>query len=149
MWVWQQIKSAIVSIQCPHMLTAVHCRKVTSVILGSTKSTDNFGPVIFFSTWAAAVTLHVHWTVKLPKIVYFCQIYICRSKHMEWRWALFSVIAEMGAMVHRPIQQKNDPLTTEIAIINLERMDHWNFKFICNKWKMTHNMVLPSYNTVV
>ncbi len=27
-------------------------------------------------------------------------------------------------MGHRPIQQKNGPLTTEIAILNLERMAH-------------------------
>ncbi len=51
-----------------------------------------------------------------------------------------------GAMGHRPIQQKNGPLTTEIAILNLERMAHWNFKFIGNKWKMAHT-ILPSYNT--
>ncbi len=37
-------------------------------------------------------------------------------------------------MGHRPIQQKNGPLTTEIAILNLDRMAHWNFG-------------LPSYNT--
>ncbi len=36
-------------------------------------------------------------------------------------------------MVHRPIQQKNGLLTTEIAILNLERMAHWNFQFIGNK----------------
>ncbi len=49
-----------------------------------------------------------------------------------------------GAMGHRPIQQKNGPLTTEIAILNLERMAHWNFKFIDNKWKMAHTMVCPA-----
>ncbi len=49
-----------------------------------------------------------------------------------------------GAMGHRPIQQKNGPLTTEIAIFNLERMAHWNFKFIANKWKMAHTMVCPA-----
>ncbi len=49
-----------------------------------------------------------------------------------------------GAMDHRPIQQQNGPLTTEIAILNLERMAHWNFTFIGNKWKMTHTMVRPA-----
>ncbi len=49
-----------------------------------------------------------------------------------------------GAMGHRPIQQKNGPLTTEIAILNLERMAHWNFTFIGNKWKMAHTMVCPN-----
>ncbi len=39
-------------------------------------------------------------------------------------------------MGHRSIQQKNGPLTTEIAILNLERMAHSNFMFIGNKWKM-------------
>ncbi len=36
------------------------------------------------------------------------------------------------------------PLTIEIAILNLERMAHWNFKFIGNKWKMAHTMVCPA-----
>ncbi len=49
-----------------------------------------------------------------------------------------------GAMGHRPIQHKNGPLTTEIAILNLERMAHWNFKFISNKWKMEHTIVCPT-----
>ncbi len=49
-----------------------------------------------------------------------------------------------GAMSHRPIQQKNGTLTTEIAILYLERMAHWNFKFIGNKWKMDHSMVCPA-----
>ncbi len=49
-----------------------------------------------------------------------------------------------GAMGHRPIQQKNGPLTKEIAILNLERMAHWNFKFIGNKWKMAHTIVCPA-----
>ncbi len=49
-----------------------------------------------------------------------------------------------GAMSHRPIQHKNSPLTTEIAILNLERMAHWNFKFIGNKWKMAHTTVCPA-----
>ncbi len=49
-----------------------------------------------------------------------------------------------GAMGHRPIQQQNGPLTTEIAILNLERMAHWNFKFIGNKWKMAHTKVCPA-----
>ncbi len=47
-------------------------------------------------------------------------------------------------MVHRPNQQKNGPLTNEIAILNLERRAHWNFKFIRNKWKMAHTMVYPA-----
>ncbi len=47
-------------------------------------------------------------------------------------------------MDHWPIQQKNDPLTTEIAILNWERMAHWNFNFIGNKWKMAHTMVCPA-----
>ncbi len=47
-------------------------------------------------------------------------------------------------MGHIPIQQKNGPLTTEIAILNLERRAHWNFKFISNKWKMAHTMVCPA-----
>ncbi len=47
-------------------------------------------------------------------------------------------------MGHRPIQHKNGPLTTEIAILNLERMAHWNFMFISNKWKMAHTMVCPA-----
>ncbi len=47
-------------------------------------------------------------------------------------------------MGHKPIQQKNGPLTTEIAILNLERMAHWNFTFIDNKWKMAHTMVCPA-----
>ncbi len=47
-------------------------------------------------------------------------------------------------MGQRPIQQKNGPLTTEIAILNLERMAHWNFKFICNKLNMAHTMVFPA-----
>ncbi len=41
-------------------------------------------------------------------------------------------------MGHRPIQQKNGLLTTEIAILNLERMSLRNFKFIGNKSKMVH-----------
>ncbi len=49
-----------------------------------------------------------------------------------------------GAMDHSLIQQKNGPLTTEIAILNLERMVHWNFYFIGKTWKMAHNMVCPS-----
>ncbi len=49
-----------------------------------------------------------------------------------------------GAMGHRSIQQKNGPLTTEIAILNLERMALWNFKFSGNKWKMAHTMVCPA-----
>ncbi len=49
-----------------------------------------------------------------------------------------------GAMGHRPIQQKNGTLTTEIAILNLERMAHWNFTFIGNKWKMANTMVCPA-----
>ncbi len=48
------------------------------------------------------------------------------------------------AMGHRPIQQKNGPLTTEVAILNLEIMAHWNFKFIGNKWTMAHTMVCPA-----
>ncbi len=51
-------------------------------------------------------------------------------------------------MGHRPIQQKNDPLTTEIAILNLERMAYWNFKFIGNKWKMAHTMVCPAMTLI-
>ncbi len=47
-------------------------------------------------------------------------------------------------MGHRPIQQKHGPLTIKIAIFNLERMAHWNFKFIGNKWKMALTMVCPS-----
>ncbi len=47
-------------------------------------------------------------------------------------------------MGHRPSQQKNGPLTTEIAILNLERMAHWNFNFLGNKWKMAHTMVCPA-----
>ncbi len=47
-------------------------------------------------------------------------------------------------MDHRLIQQQNGPLTTEITILNLERMAHWNFKFIGNKWKMVHTMVCPA-----
>ncbi len=53
-----------------------------------------------------------------------------------------------GAMVHRPIQQKNGPLTTEIAILNLERRAHWNFKFISNKWKMVHTIFCPAITLV-
>ncbi len=49
-----------------------------------------------------------------------------------------------GALGHRPIQQQNGPLTTEIAILNLERMAHCNFTFIGNKWKMAHTMVCPA-----
>ncbi len=49
-----------------------------------------------------------------------------------------------GAMGHRPIQKKNGPLTTEIAILNLERMANWNFRFIGNKWKMAHTIVCPA-----
>ncbi len=54
-----------------------------------------------------------------------------------------------GAMGHRLIQQKNGPLTTEIAILNLERIAHWNFTFIGNKWKMAHTMVCPAINTEI
>ncbi len=45
---------------------------------------------------------------------------------------------------HSLIQKKNGPLTTEIAILNLERMAHWNFNFIGKTWTMAHNMVCPS-----
>ncbi len=54
-----------------------------------------------------------------------------------------------GAMGHRPIQQKNGPLTTEIAILNLERITHWNFIFIGNKWKMAHTMVCPAITLIM
>ncbi len=47
-------------------------------------------------------------------------------------------------MGHRPIEQKNGPLITEIAILNLERMAHWKFKFFGNKWKMAHTIVCPA-----
>ncbi len=47
-------------------------------------------------------------------------------------------------MGHIPIQQKNGQLTTEIAILNLERRAHGKFKFISNKWKMAHTMVCPA-----
>ncbi len=49
-----------------------------------------------------------------------------------------------GVMGHRPIQQKNGPLTNKIAILNLERRANWNFKFISNKWKMAYTMVYPA-----
>ncbi len=49
-----------------------------------------------------------------------------------------------GAIGHRPIQQKNGPLTTEIAILNIDRMAHGSFMFIGNKWKMSHTMVCPA-----
>ncbi len=49
-----------------------------------------------------------------------------------------------GAMGHRPIQQKNGPLTTEIVILNLERMAHWNFKFMIISGKWPHTMVCPT-----
>ncbi len=45
---------------------------------------------------------------------------------------------------HSPIQQKNGPLTTEIVILNLERMTQRNFNFIGKKWKMVHTIVFPS-----
>ncbi len=51
-------------------------------------------------------------------------------------------------MGHRPIQQKNSTLKTEIAILNLERMAYWNFKFIGNKWKMAHTMVCPDITLI-
>ncbi len=51
-------------------------------------------------------------------------------------------------MGHRPIQQKNVPLTTEIAILNLKRIAHWNFKFIGNKWKRAHTRVCPAITLV-
>ncbi len=35
-----------------------------------------------------------------------------------------------GAMGHSPIPLKNDPLPTEIAILNQERMVHWNINCI-------------------
>ncbi len=54
-----------------------------------------------------------------------------------------------GAMGLWTIQQENGPLTTEIAILNLERRAHWNFKFICNKWKMAHIMVCPAITLVM
>ncbi len=47
-------------------------------------------------------------------------------------------------MGHRPIQQKNGPLTSEIAILNLERRAHLNLKFISNKCKMAYTMVYPA-----
>ncbi len=46
-------------------------------------------------------------------------------------------------MGYRLIQQKNGPLITEIAKLNLERMAHWNFNSIGKTWKMAHNMVCP------
>ncbi len=51
-------------------------------------------------------------------------------------------------MGHRPIQQKNGPLTTEIAILNLKIMVYWNFKFISNKWKMAHTKLCPAITLV-
>ncbi len=51
-------------------------------------------------------------------------------------------------MGRRPIQQKNGPLTTEITILNLERMAHWNFKFIGNKQKIAHAMVCPAITLI-
>ncbi len=47
-------------------------------------------------------------------------------------------------MGHRPIQQKNGPLTTEIAILNLERMAYCIFMFTGNYLKMAHTMVCPA-----
>ncbi len=50
-----------------------------------------------------------------------------------------------GAMDHSLIQQKNGPLTTEIAILNLiEIMAHSNFNFIDKTRKMSYNMVYSS-----
>ncbi len=43
-------------------------------------------------------------------------------------------------MGHIPIQQENGPLTTEIAILNLERLAHWNVKFIGDKWEIAHTL---------
>ncbi len=55
--------------------------------------------------------------------------YIYRCSKTEW----------CRAMGHSPIQQKNYPLTTEIAILKLEKMTHWNFNFIGKIWKMAHS----------
>ncbi len=49
-----------------------------------------------------------------------------------------------GTMSQCSIQQKNGPVTTEIAILNLERMTLWHFNFIGKKLKMSHTMVFPS-----
>ncbi len=42
----------------------------------------------------------------------------------SWYGQIMQCYSWGGAMGHRPIQQKNGPLTTEIAILNLERMAH-------------------------
>ncbi len=55
-----------------------------------------------------------------------------------------NVIARVGPWAIDPFNNKKGPLTTEIAILNSERMAHWNFTFIANKWKMAHTMVCPA-----
>ncbi len=48
-----------------------------------------------------------------------------------------------GTMGYSPIQQKNRPLTTEIAVLHLERMAHRNFNFKGKTSKMAHTIVCP------
>ncbi len=58
----------------------------------------------------------------------FNKLYTCLydSRDMEATEVSYiqSLFSWDGAMGHRPISQKNGPLTTEIAILNLERMAH-------------------------
>ncbi len=107
-----------------------HCTiSITFTLLAMVTHTTNFG-----SLTNSKETFMKHWKA------YYMITPTPNTQCYSWG----------GAMGHRPIQQKNSPLTTEIDILNLERMAHWNFKFICNKWKMAHTMVCPAItlNTV-
>ncbi len=46
------------------------------------------------------------------------------TKHGKHHTQCYSWGGDMGHRPCRPIQQKNGPLTAEIAILNLERMTH-------------------------
>ncbi len=73
-----------------------------------------------------------------------CMLVMAHNQFMYDGTCMYQCYSWGGTMGHRPIQLKNGPLTTEIAILNLERMTHWNFKFIGNNWKMAHTMVCPA-----
>lgn len=75
----------------------------------------------------------------------WCEVIIMGTRYKKGKVTWITQCYRWGGVIgQRPIQKKNGLLTSEIAILNLEKAAHWNFNFIGITWKMANNMICPS-----
>ncbi len=85
-------------------------------------------PLLFFYTPLSSVTENFR-TFSNFILTILISLEAIHVYYVQYKLVLKNAVIRI-VMGHWHILQKNGPLTTGIAILNLERMDHWNFSVI-------------------